>query len=579
MKIYNKLISILLVCLMAFTLISCAADNSGSTPEDEEIPAQDTATEPVDAMEVDDAFSLNVASERQYVLYESNGKSWDVPAVDNSGTGGLVLPIAETGTTLSVFRSFTYFDHSISTPDELVCYDIIEANTGIHIDWTVYDSAEQFNLQIVSGDYQDMFWAKQSDYSGGVDKAVEDEVYVNGYSYLPLMPNYVRLLESDPEIQKASATDNHNYFFIGVNSGSQGSYLGTLVRQDWLADLNLDVPTTYDDWYEMLTLFKNEKGATDPLFISSTTGAEATLTAGYSTYPGFYAYEGKEVHYGFTENAMLEYVTMMNKWFSDGLIYRDFLTNSDMTALFAEISSGSAGAGANAYYGLTDMIKMDDDAFELVAVPLPKKSNAEEGKLHFRGAYNGVTTDTDIFLTTGAVAREVAELAAQWIDYRYSEEGSTIIYYGEEGVTWKWGEDGYPHIIEDVWNSNTINGVAYEDMPSVYTDSSVVYGAYIWLLRISDTASPAQLANIEIWSDSANTDWHMPNVSMTVEEGEIYSATYGDIQTYVTESIAKFICGETALEEWDSFVSDVENMGIQDCIDIYQAALDRYNAR
>jgi putative aldouronate transport system substrate-binding protein len=40
-----------------------------------------------------------------------------------------------------------------------------------------------------------------------------------------------------------------------------------------------------------------------------------------------------------------------------------------------------------------------------------------------------------------------------------------------------------------------------------------------------------------------------------------------------------FITGSVPLSEYDSFCDNIRSMGIDELIDIYQAALDRYNAR
>ena len=71
----------------------------------------------------------------------------------------------------------------------------------------------------------------------------------------------------------------------------------------------------------------------------------------------------------------------------------------------------------------------------------------------------------------------------------------------------------------------------------------------------------------------------MPPVTLTTEEGNEYANIYGDIDTLVRESIPSFITGAKPLSDWDAFVSQIRSMGIDRCIALQQAALDRYNAR
>lgn len=575
----KSIILILIAAMLLCALGGCASEPAANPSVNTSTEASDDATESTvtDESGEDDGFQLNIADEKVVRSYTADGITWEMPPVAK-GAGATVLPLSTTGETLSVFRTHTTFDHSISSPSQIKANQVIEEKTGITIDWQVYSETEQFNLMIASQDYADMIWASGSAYVGGTDKAVEDEVYVNAADYFELTPNYVALLESDREIYNHSTTDNHNFYFTSVNSGVQGSFMGPMIRADWLEELGLEMPKTYEDWFTVLASFRDQKAVQDPLIIASQTGAEITFTAGYNTYPGFYAENGTTVKYGYTDDNMRDYVAMMQTWYQENLLFHDFLSNTDGMIFMNASIAGTTGSATSGYYGFADVLTNMISGSKFVGTPLPKQ-NADDEKLHFRGAYNSLTTDLNIYISTGAVERGTDELAAKWIDYRYSEECSIILYYGVEGESWSWGEDGLPHIIAEPWLSNVFNGEEYEEFGSVWTDSSVCYGTYVWLIRICDQNTEEGMQPIITWSDSADTDWIMPSVSMTTQEGELYRETYGDIETYVLENFAKFIVGEKPLTEWDEYVATIENMGIQDCIDCYQSALDRYNAR
>lgn len=41
----------------------------------------------------------------------------------------------------------------------------------------------------------------------------------------------------------------------------------------------------------------------------------------------------------------------------------------------------------------------------------------------------------------------------------------------------------------------------------------------------------------------------------------------------------EFISGSKDIDaEWDNFVTQLDQMGLQDCVEVYQAAYDRFNA-
>jgi putative aldouronate transport system substrate-binding protein len=68
-------------------------------------------------------------------------------------------------------------------------------------------------------------------------------------------------------------------------------------------------------------------------------------------------------------------------------------------------------------------------------------------------------------------------------------------------------------------------------------------------------------------------------VTFNVDESERFYTLYNDIDTYLDENLLGFIIGTTPLDQYDSFRDTLISMGIEECIELTQAALDRYNAR
>ena len=52
-----------------------------------------------------------------------------------------------------------------------------------------------------------------------------------------------------------------------------------------------------------------------------------------------------------------------------------------------------------------------------------------------------------------------------------------------------------------------------------------------------------------------------------------------DVDTYVNEMLLKFIKGTESMDNYDSFVKTVKDMGIDKVINIYQKATDSYYSR
>jgi len=590
----KRSLSLALAVLMLLTLlVGCAAEPTATpstdTPAATDAPAATTPDEPTDAPadeptdtpadEPADAPAQEVAEGQLGTIVYGSYSVPNFPITDAiKGTGGLQLPLVDEPTELSVFRQ--YSSTFLSSPAELLSQQEFVEKTGVTIDWQTYTEADQFSIFIASGLYTDMIFCNNNTYTGGIDKAIDEEIYVAANDYSEYTPNYNALRACDHSIDIQCKTDTGNYFFAAIQTGNEPPWCGPFVRTDWLVDCGLDTPLTYDDWYEMLVAFRDQKGSTGML--PANKGYDATgfgLISGYDTIAGFYAKDGVEARYGFLDEGMRDYVAMMAQWYAEGLINPDFVSLNPFTDSTGLYTSDACGAFEfNSYSAKASMEQAyAGDADQLDAVPFPARTEDQQGKLHFR-RYNYIVGNACTFITTGAVERGNDVLAAQWIDFQYSELGFQISNYGKEGVSYEIGEDGYPHFTDFVLKpSGEHADKTVSNMSDICRDRGKG-GFYSWL-HAYDLYEPEVVAAYDIWSNSATGDWVMPAVTKSTEESETYTAVYGDIQTYADEMILRFITGEVPMTEWDGFVAEIEAMDVQTAIDAYQSALNRYNAR
>jgi putative aldouronate transport system substrate-binding protein len=83
----------------------------------------------------------------------------------------------------------------------------------------------------------------------------------------------------------------------------------------------------------------------------------------------------------------------------------------------------------------------------------------------------------------------------------------------------------------------------------------------------------------QAWTESIGTALTMPPLSLTADEQSEYADILATAEAYRNEMVINFIIGAEPLENFDSFRSEMENMGINDALALQQAALDRFNAR
>ena len=107
------------------------------------------------------------------------------------------------------------------------------------------------------------------------------------------------------------------------------------------------------------------------------------------------------------------------------------------------------------------------------------------------------------------------------------------------------------------------------------------YGSFTGIYlrsRLTDYSSQLQLDAAKIWTESNDGAYILPNgVTVDAASNETLSSLGADIMTYADTCIPKFIMGDMDIEtEWDGYIETLESMGIDQCIEIEQAAYDAY---
>jgi len=67
-----------------------------------------------------------------------------------------------------------------------------------------------------------------------------------------------------------------------------------------------------------------------------------------------------------------------------------------------------------------------------------------------------------------------------------------------------------------------------------------------------------------------------PVIMPTVEETDFINPKMAEINTYLTESVTRFVIGKDNLDNWDQFTSKLKEIGVEALLPIKQAQYDRY---
>lgn len=467
----------------------------------------------------------------------------------------------------------------------------IMENTGINIKFlhpSSTSSAEQFQVMIAGGDYPDIINGATSSYTGGADKAVEDDVFIRLNELAEqYAPNYMKLVGLSETNRKNNYTDEGNMVvFSQVYDRVQPPFAGYAVRQDWLDDLGIARPETIGEWYDMLVAFRDGKTHKNapPLEMYKTgipitgyfSGAYGVAGAGFGT--GSFIQVDGEIQLSTMNDSFRDYLTEMHRWYDEGLMDTDFIVNgsSPIFPNFPRMGSNESGAvplmytSAGSYFADSGLAEAGS-FFSLVKYP--KLNKNDELLAAFKGYGEGTLGGGMGGIITTAC--KYPEYAVRFLDYLYSEEGSMITNYGVEGVTYSI-VDGKPRHT-DLIASNP-DGMTTTTAQHVYLINN---GIVIFMLdREEDTQSEAALEYREIWADRGKYNI-VGNLSYTAAEGAERSGIMNDANTLIEEFTVKVIMGETQLNDdtWNTYITQLKNMGIERAVAITQAAYDRYQSR
>ena len=106
-------------------------------------------------------------------------------------------------------------------------------------------------------------------------------------------------------------------------------------------------------------------------------------------------------------------------------------------------------------------------------------------------------------------------------------------------------------------------------------------GGYLDNDRLLPTFSQTALDAVDLWTLDATDERYYPDsIVFTVAENEAVAEYEGDFLTYAPTEILKFLSGAAELNDanWDAYIAECENLGIQKIIDVYQNAYDQYLA-
>ena len=458
--------------------------------------------------------------------------------------------------------------------------NVIE-KTGVDLEVTYisfFAWSELYQLWIAAGDYTDIVIG--GSYTGGLEQGVEDDVVLDYTDYVQdLMPNYYHRIMDHGYYENTTINDRwlsviSMYDAYKVNEG-------LLLRKDWLDNLGMDIPSTWDEFHDVLLAVKETYNPDWTVYIdqSCTMGHYGGYTVPFygvgGTSIAFYLDDG-EIKSGLLSQEYKDYITRLNGYWNDGLLNPDFLNTQADThsqVFTSAVLTDNMFMWGDNLEGITTFMGYDvGPDFELAPLVGPLDF---DGQKDVNTALNPGDMEGYMFTVE---ALDNLEATLSFVDFWFSDDGADIYNYGCEGLDFVYDENGEPQWTDAmIHNPFGMTVVGYARCRCPYGS----LGGYAYRNRTVFEYGQTQLDAWEVWTAIADGSNALPsNLTMDLELSNEQTTIMSDICTFADTYIAQFVIGQRSIdEEWDSFIETLHNMNINRAIEIEQITIDEHNNR
>lgn len=492
------------------------------------------------------------------------------------GDNGLNLNTEKTGFPIVKEPvSFTFF-----TPASQVNKDFkenptlqkYEKMTNIKINWEVVPAAslkEKRNLLLMSGDYYDAFYKCSIPQNDEMNYGKQG-TFIAIDKYLEYAPNFSKILKENDGVRKAiTLLDGHIYSMpsIGLPPNTDPLFW---YNKAWADKLGISEPQNIDQLYAMLKAFRekdpNGNGKKDeiPMLMSGVASIKQVMNLfglPMSQYNCIVDNNGI-VSYVPTTTEYKEALIMLAKFYSEELIDKDCFIQQ-ATQFSAKAKSNPNIAGSVIGHGAFPIVGEERSNDYYAITPLMNKNGERVW-----GRSNGVSTGA--FVITDKC--KAPEALVRWADYFYSEEGGKLAWAGTEGEQYEFGSDGK-------WSWKLKDGQEQNDLRYNETLFGVAPGPFMnpsnFWAKIS-YKSEADLFPIRDRVRQYSKE-PFPMVYFTDEQQKRISTITTDINSYLEQTIVKYIMGQININEnWTEFTNKIKSLGGDELVKIHQEKYNEY---
>ena len=520
--------------------------------------------------------------------------------VENGIPYTIVSPYGPYDATIAVYQRSNQGD-----AEDIWWWDFCREYFGLNFNVIQLTSTGDYkSTAFATGDMPDVFYQLFLDSSTVVEQGVNNHnlVALDEYITPSIMPNLSRIYAAHPEYKAAiTASDGHIYCLCVIQN-MNNPLMTFYYNQRWLDDAGLDVPTTLDEFTEVMAAFKareelpeNEGKTVVPLtgdlgnaprFIANAFGW-ITDSAGYLTSVALDEENGSPCFIYADRTRFPEFMNVIKNYIFSGYfsadVFDDQYAGSQTAHLKAEDLTGFDQNTANAI----------DPSEWTAAIPLTSRWNNTPA---IARSYNGINCQSFAIGNRADMTESKIIRLLRWVDWLYDYDNYIMSHYGpsQDETQWLLGlKSGY---------MATLNGGRY-----TFTCQEVLDGDYTSFSdyqnrRIHGIIGGYLGLNADLFND-ATRPYNPPTYSNRVAENVLpyLTDTYpnirffdpdtnyrmsdlrAEINSYVNQQYIAFISGEKEInnENLAEYFDTLDALGYQEYLqyftDYYEAYLESMN--
>lgn len=472
--------------------------------------------------------------------------------------------------------------------DEGSFMKVMEEKAGINIEWDIYsysDWGEQKSLLLASGDLPDAFLGSISLNSS--DIAMNRDYFVDLTDKIADMPNLTAAMEKDP-VLRAICTDRDGKIYslpkrLAMRPKVNGD--AWYINREWLDRLGLDMPTNIEELTDVLLKFKTEDAdgdgdpnneipisgdAGNPLFddLRYILNPYGTMVSREGNFMGLNN-DGEAVFVPIQENYK-EAVKWMRSLWEQGVVDPERFTQDGSTKDAKQQAEGGSQIGLIFGWTRDAEAGMNMDQFEVM-----EAIEGYDGNHYLESLTNYLdVTDRELVITT---ACEDPDALLRWADSFYTDLASLQMTYGEIGIAITENEDGTysVDVPEDGTSMDTFAWThSLRDFGPKFMDPAFEEKVILPEEQGDGVKRAEDAINEQYVTLDRNVG--LPAVHYTDEEIERLATLSQDIIPYIGAQYAHWVVDGGIEEEWDSYIEQLKAMGLDEFIQIQQAAYEAY---